>query len=337
MFPLLRLPFLCIQNIFDLLDIIELYNFSLISKRAKRISKRRKVNELELQLYSESPSIWIGKKDEWRRPLDFERNRFVIGRRNPPAMDPNVSPFLEALQHFMEVCRFDSVEFELRPPLTDDQLFTMIDWLNGLKTENISIRSATWPMFELFMNRFRRSIQKLSFIGQEWNGVIYKHLNFEIKQSFTSNRSDWFNLDFLFSMDTETITSYDTNLSAEDLNVFLRSWQEGKTNRNLKQVKVTTCSKVDMKKVLKGCGGEIMDPRTTKLKFRPFRFKWICGGIHIRRNDGRLAVIQNDDCSTWKKEEDVPENDIENYLKQLEMWNSEESSWYEDTFLCYIF
>uniref|UniRef100_A0A1I7ULT0 FBA_2 domain-containing protein n=1 Tax=Caenorhabditis tropicalis TaxID=1561998 RepID=A0A1I7ULT0_9PELO len=141
-------------------------------------------------------------------------------------------------------------------------------------------------------------------------------------------------------MDSELILTYKVDWPADDLNVFLRSWQEGKTNRRLRQVNFVMCSERNVKEVLKGLGGELMDPRTTKLKIREdslygYEDKWICGGIHIRRNDERLAVINGYKHS--EEDENADERDIQEYLNEREMWNSEESSWLKEAFVVYIF
>uniref|UniRef100_A0A1I7TU06 FBA_2 domain-containing protein n=1 Tax=Caenorhabditis tropicalis TaxID=1561998 RepID=A0A1I7TU06_9PELO len=141
-------------------------------------------------------------------------------------------------------------------------------------------------------------------------------------------------------MDTEKIIAYETNFSAEDLNIFLRSWQEGKTNQKLKEIKLETRLETDVKEVLKGCGGELMDPRTSKLKFRypgGDRYLDLCvhGGIHIKETDRRIAVIGgylNDE-----EEEDVPEEEIEEYLNNLSNWNSENEHWYKKTYDLFFF
>uniref|UniRef100_A0A1I7U1C0 FBA_2 domain-containing protein n=2 Tax=Caenorhabditis tropicalis TaxID=1561998 RepID=A0A1I7U1C0_9PELO len=196
-------------------------------------------------------------------------------------------------------------------------------------------------MFELFMNKFRKNVDQLYLhnIKLESNGFILKLLNFKIKQKFVSIYSEWIHLDFLLSLDCEYITAFKNNLSAEDMNMFLRSWQEGKTNRNLKYGKLRMCSDLDVKEVLKDCGGELMDPRTSRIKFSDLCYpdKWIHGGIHIRRNDGRLAVIELTGDYLIKEDSNVTEKNIEKYLKTVELWNSRDSTWEEDWFHIYIF
>uniref|UniRef100_A0A1I7U1B0 FBA_2 domain-containing protein n=1 Tax=Caenorhabditis tropicalis TaxID=1561998 RepID=A0A1I7U1B0_9PELO len=238
----------------------------------------------------------------------------------------------------------------MKPPLTNDQLIMMIDWLNGIKHEikEVYIKSATGLMLELFMNRFQRSIEKLEVQDQyiKCEGINYKRLNFEIKNSFSSY-SSWYTLDFLFSMDTKRIDIDCSKFLEEDINMFLRSWQEGKTNRNLNQMDMITVGERDMRKVLKDCEGVLMDPRTTKFEvfeqkniyssfFSPREpNKWIHGGIHIRRNDGRLAVIDNS--KYWTVNEHVSEKQIEKYEITREIWNSEDDTWFESWFHIYFF
>uniref|UniRef100_A0A1I7U1B8 FBA_2 domain-containing protein n=1 Tax=Caenorhabditis tropicalis TaxID=1561998 RepID=A0A1I7U1B8_9PELO len=193
-------------------------------------------------------------------------------------------------------------------------------------------------MFELFMNGLQRSVGEL--ITHQKDGKGYKNLNFQVNTYFFADPCLWFNLEFLLSMDSKGISIHTTNFSAEDLNVFLRSWQEGKTNWNLEQVKLRTYYARDMKEVLKGCKGEYMDPRTTKLSEpRSQGYQWIYGGIHIRRNDGRLAVIQTGFDDYYVEDNGASEREIRTYLATRQVWESENSryAWCEHWFRIYVF
>uniref|UniRef100_A0A1I7U1C3 FBA_2 domain-containing protein n=1 Tax=Caenorhabditis tropicalis TaxID=1561998 RepID=A0A1I7U1C3_9PELO len=241
-------------------------------------------------------------------------------------------------------CPFEIVFLELKPPLTDDQLIMMIDSLNGMVTEirRVEIESATSSMLELFMNRFRKSIGTL--VLHDSDRLVCKRLNFEIKNVFYSDSLKWINLDFLLSMDTLSISALSCNLSAKDLNVFLRSWQEGKTNQKLQHIDFMTFEQLDVMEVVKGCGGELMDPRTTKLKYQGINYAevgfdiWIHGGIYIRRNDGRLAVIATNGHNYGGAEEIIKDIRERNYLDAWDIWNSENSAekWNMNKFFIFI-
>uniref|UniRef100_A0A1I7TU01 FBA_2 domain-containing protein n=2 Tax=Caenorhabditis tropicalis TaxID=1561998 RepID=A0A1I7TU01_9PELO len=334
---------MCSEYISDLWTVSELYNFSLLSKRTKGISKRKKGNKVELDI--ERRLLYFYNRD-WV----FEQNRFQIGRRRISTRDSKISPFIQATKHFMDVfnCHFGVIDLKLEHPLSNDQLIEIINWLNNTKIEIriLDLTSGSWPMFELFMNTFQKSVSLLIIIerGSEGEGIVHKRLNFKIKNAFYSNPCAWFSLEFLFSMETEYITANKIDLTAEDLNVFLRSWQEGKTNRKMKKILLTTCLDRDLKKVLEGCGGELMDPRTTKHKFRRFirdTYKdiWVYGGIHIRRDDGRIAVIKN----SWNEYETEDRSAYQerelnrNYLENLDIWNSLNKPWYVNEFRIYFF
>uniref|UniRef100_A0A1I7U1A9 FBA_2 domain-containing protein n=1 Tax=Caenorhabditis tropicalis TaxID=1561998 RepID=A0A1I7U1A9_9PELO len=203
----------------------------------------------------------------------------------------------------------------------------MIDWLNGMKSEikRVYVEPATGLMLELFMNRFQRSIEDLEVQDRyiKCEEINYKRLHFKIKNSFSSY-SAWYTLDFLFSLGCEQIEAFFTNFSGKELNVFLRSWQEGKTNQKLNRIKISTCRNEIMSHVLKDCEAELIDPRTTKLKFQdPIDLDiWIHGGIHFRRNDGRLAVIDINYEASEETKEEVSEKHIQKYLREREMWDS---------------
>uniref|UniRef100_A0A1I7U1D8 FBA_2 domain-containing protein n=1 Tax=Caenorhabditis tropicalis TaxID=1561998 RepID=A0A1I7U1D8_9PELO len=274
----------------------------------------------------------------------FEQHQFVTRRRETPLENTEIPSFIEATNHFMDVlnCRIDSLSLELKPPLTEDQLIVMIDCLNGIKTDigQVLIVSSTSPPFELFMNRIRKSVSKFYSSIDDSERNVHIPLNFEIKEYFSST-CPWLHLDSLLNMNTEKISASAINLSAEDLNVFLRSWQEGKTNRKLKSAKLRMSSERDVKEVLKGCEGQLMDPRTTKLKCNEcydLDF-FIGGGIHIRGNDGRLAVIDTNGQEWCSNYDDTYEKRVQKYLKEREIWNSENSAekWMEKSFFIYIF
>uniref|UniRef100_A0A1I7U1C1 F-box domain-containing protein n=1 Tax=Caenorhabditis tropicalis TaxID=1561998 RepID=A0A1I7U1C1_9PELO len=331
MFPLLRLPYLCIQDITNMWELIDLYNFSILSKRAKRISRRKKENDSTVKLEFDYYSISLYRNS--RVVLELPTKQFLSDRSQFPLFDPRMCVLLQTTKHLLDVfnCSLDMRDWRLKPPMTKDQLIMMIDWLNGMENEvkKIVIKSATWEMLELFMNRFQRSIRKL-YIRNKLGHNDYKSLNFQVKQLFLSNSSKWFHLDFLFSLDCDRIEMYNSILTEEDLNMFLRSWQEGKTNRNLKSFEFQTCSDLDIKKIVKDCGAKLKDPRTTKHEFPHIkclkdRGNWICGGIHIRGNDGRLAILNG--YFDYVEDKDVPEDLIEYYLECLELWNSGIKTW----------
>uniref|UniRef100_A0A1I7U1D7 FBA_2 domain-containing protein n=1 Tax=Caenorhabditis tropicalis TaxID=1561998 RepID=A0A1I7U1D7_9PELO len=196
-------------------------------------------------------------------------------------------------------------------------------------------------MFELFVNRFQKSICGINIFDLKFESEpnVCKRVNFEIKYLFYSNRADWIQLDFLLKLTCEGIFGSDFSLSAKDLNVFLRSWQEGKTNKNLKRFDFILRRRIDMLQVLKGCKGELMDPRTTQIKYRDKEdeFSW---GVHIKRNDGRLAVIEivGHDSDSDSDDEDEDLTLDQKYLKALEIWNSgdENYSCYQNKFNFYI-
>uniref|UniRef100_A0A1I7V1B4 F-box domain-containing protein n=1 Tax=Caenorhabditis tropicalis TaxID=1561998 RepID=A0A1I7V1B4_9PELO len=341
MFRFLQLPLLCIQEVTDQWDVLEIYNFSLLSKRAKKVAKRNKMGNLTLDFDFRFRSLTFRKNGEAYPELVFEENRFQ--RRWGIRSFSDVPSFLEATQHFLDVfkCHFEYVRFELKDTLYRETPILLNNWLNGLKTDikKVVIDSTTQRMFELFMNGFNRNIEDLSVYG-DLNSESVTRSNFEIKHSFNSN-SSFIKLDLLLNIDTKIIELGHTNLEAKEMNKFLRSWQEGKTNHKLKLFKFTFYIREDMKEVLKDCGAEIMDPRTTKLKSWTLDqgYIWRYGGIHIRRNDGRLAVIQTDQYEYSTEHEDTDPRQLQRYLKALEIWNSEDTSdlWEEREFTVYIF
>uniref|UniRef100_A0A1I7V1B9 ANK_REP_REGION domain-containing protein n=1 Tax=Caenorhabditis tropicalis TaxID=1561998 RepID=A0A1I7V1B9_9PELO len=234
MFLLLRLPLLCIQEVTDQWEIIELINFSLLSKRARRISKRKKGNGLkvELKLNTFSPSLHC----------DYICRLTMEQETRGAARVENISSFLQAAQHLMDVlnCPFERIFIEFIHLLTNGQLIMLIDWLNGVKNEinEVWIQRATPSLLELFIERFRKRIRRLEVISTQfkWGDIVQKRSNFKISHTFYSCDSEWVHLDFLLSIDCEKIFAYETELTAEDLNVFLRNWQEGKTNQRLKEM-----------------------------------------------------------------------------------------------------
>uniref|UniRef100_A0A1I7U1A7 FBA_2 domain-containing protein n=1 Tax=Caenorhabditis tropicalis TaxID=1561998 RepID=A0A1I7U1A7_9PELO len=237
-------------------------------------------------------------------------------------------------------CSFGVIDLDIKPPLTDDGLILFVNWLNEMKTElrTVTIEAGNLETFEIFMNGFRKSIGFLLVNDTCYHFDHIKRLNLEVKFLFCLF-GPYIHLDLLLSLDCKKIIAEgEINLTAVELNVFLRSWQEGKTNRKLEIFQVKTDEEEDIKEVLRGCGAEIMDPRTTKLKFWDSVYGWITlihGGIHFRRNDGRLAVIDINKNSTYG--EVVPEENIQKYLRERVTWNSEDFRWAERRFNIYFF
>uniref|UniRef100_A0A1I7T4P8 F-box domain-containing protein n=1 Tax=Caenorhabditis tropicalis TaxID=1561998 RepID=A0A1I7T4P8_9PELO len=332
MFPLLQLPPSCIQNVADQWKTVELYEFSLLSKRAKEISKKKKTHNLILHVDFYYRLLSFSEDGEFGSNMKFEKNRFIDGGNRIPLIDTDIILFVQAIQNFLDItnCQLDEFRLYLKPPWTVDQLIMTIDWLNEMKNEfdRVSIDTETWEMFEIFLNRFRKNIHTLLLYGEdiEWDGTVKQKLNFEVKDLSSLIDCPWFHLDFLFTMELESISADNIGMSAQDLNVFLRSWQEGKTNRNLEMADFVKRTEIDVKEVVKGCGGVLMDPRTSKVMFnhKVAGRIWMRGGIHIRRNDGRLAVVDTNGFDYWMDDDDVTEEDVNRYLKNLEIWNSDD-------------
>uniref|UniRef100_A0A1I7T4P5 FBA_2 domain-containing protein n=1 Tax=Caenorhabditis tropicalis TaxID=1561998 RepID=A0A1I7T4P5_9PELO len=334
MFPLFLLPLLCIQEVTDLWESVDLYKFSTLSKKAKRISKKRKANPYKVILDVGSHTLTLEKNGLRDYVWTFESEEI------------DLFLYLQANQHFMDVFNCPlGITIDLEPPLTDDQLIMMIDWLNNMKNdiEWVEIQYAIWPMFDIFMNRFKRSVDMFTMHQHMYSSFVYKSPCFEIKQILDSDFSGWFGREFIMNMDPEQILANEIDLSGADLNVFLRSWQEGKTNRGLRVCKLSLNRYFNIREVLKGCGAKMMDPRTTKLYFRSVdgllhHDIWIYGGFYIRRNDGRLAVIQTYLFQSFKENEDTHWKHIPSFLEARDMWNSENSTGMHDyEFHVYIF
>uniref|UniRef100_A0A1I7U1D9 FBA_2 domain-containing protein n=1 Tax=Caenorhabditis tropicalis TaxID=1561998 RepID=A0A1I7U1D9_9PELO len=191
MFPLLCLPTSCFQNVTDMWEIIDLYNFSILSQKAKRISRRKQGNYLEVSLNIHKGSLYFSKRSRHVCTMVFGQNQFIVGRRETPLRNVDILSFIDATEHFMDVlnCRIERIKF--KPPLTNDRLIMMIDCLNEMKTEirAVEIKSATWRIYELFMNRFRKSIEQLCVFESdlESDEIVHTRPNFEIKKFFCSN------------------------------------------------------------------------------------------------------------------------------------------------------
>uniref|UniRef100_A0A1I7T4P7 FBA_2 domain-containing protein n=1 Tax=Caenorhabditis tropicalis TaxID=1561998 RepID=A0A1I7T4P7_9PELO len=296
------------------------------------VSKRKKIDNLLVHVDIYYRAIFFVEHSDSFNDMMFEQNRYVVGHRPGLPANTDIILFLQATQNFLDVTsyRISEFRFDLKPPFTVDQLIMTIDWLNEMKTDfrKVWIETETWEMLEIFLNRFRKNIHTLMLGGTDlkWDGTVKRRLNFEIKDLSSWIDCPWFHLDFLFNMEPETVFAEKIDISAQDLNVFLKSWQEGKTNKNLKKVDFHTCSEIDVKEVVKGCRGELMDPRTTKVRFSHeiTGETWLRGGIHIRRNDGRLAVIDTHGFDYYSEGRDISEEGARRYLKNLEIWNSDD-------------
>uniref|UniRef100_A0A1I7TTY7 FBA_2 domain-containing protein n=2 Tax=Caenorhabditis tropicalis TaxID=1561998 RepID=A0A1I7TTY7_9PELO len=222
--------------------------------------------------------------------------------------------------------RFGVIYFKLEPPLTNDQLIEIINWLNNTKTEirEVIILEATLPMFEIFISSFRKNLDFFDVFANVSNGIGHQEPNFQIRRFFFSEYSTWFNHEYLMSLDCEHIQANKMDFSSENMNQFFRSWQEGKTNRRLERCELQLNSYSDVKNALKGCGGELMDPRTTRLKFRSSNGGhniWIYGGIHFRGNDGRLAVVELTGTYFSRENDENCQTQIKLYLEEMEKWD----------------
>uniref|UniRef100_A0A1I7UZR8 FBA_2 domain-containing protein n=1 Tax=Caenorhabditis tropicalis TaxID=1561998 RepID=A0A1I7UZR8_9PELO len=151
---------------------------------------------------------------------------------------------------------------------------------------------------------------------------------------------EWLSLDHLLSMDCKEIDMRNDFISNQEVNLFLKSWKEGKTNSRLERIgmKYGYEKVVDWNIILKGLKPKIRDLRTTKYKFmkrsmyRNEYVIWRHGGIDIQRDDGTIGMICLLSFDALEENEEISQIAIDYFEKYRDKdWNSGEVEIEEDT------
>ncbi|KAF1771109.1 hypothetical protein GCK72_002934 [Caenorhabditis remanei] len=326
-FRLLKLPLLAFKNILSYWNPDEIFDFSLISKRTKYLTK-------SLTQKSTSATIFFDPKLYVRLVFQlqpYNEHCFALndGFRHFRFSTENViEGFLDVLKHLLNIFNASVKTIHIDAKLGEKDMNLIFKYINNLEQESILklyyncdktkqidylLQSNKKPIEVLELYAIRDKTYVRETISDSSPIQLYKCLN-------TICLSDG---DLLTMLNTVEMDIRKSVLTNEYLNMFLKSWTSGRTNSRLKLAFFRVKETINLRTILKGIPVVKRDPRNTKRYFETQLWggtysNWIFGGYDIQLSDGRTATLQwhkykrNSDCSPvpvrWiQKYEDVNE------------------------------
>ncbi|EFO95772.1 hypothetical protein CRE_13982 [Caenorhabditis remanei] len=344
---LLRLPLLPLQHIIQTWNIYEICQFAKVSKRTKNLVKLAVkktayiiLNNLEnFQIEttiseSGSMSLWdtwlfkmkdVSESDNTESEAYNENNRthtFTLVSENP------LLRFLETLKFLFEVfdCSIHSVYWN---SWNSEDMRQVIDWMNGCdkltKVENVRfcLNVNNQMTLALFLGTFQKKLGRLFLHGDvpPQGNTDLTPLNFSIEMERFSNfgSARWVNLPILMSMNTcKSVDLGVSLLTNQDLNVFLRSWKEGRSNSILEDLNAAVPGQEDWKTVLNGLRAVVRHPTQVTRCLK--QYHWYYGGVDIQRVDGKIGTVMWTHYFGKNEHEEIPKNIIEVFEKTKQEW-----------------
>ncbi|EFO91968.1 hypothetical protein CRE_11473 [Caenorhabditis remanei] len=311
-FPLLRLPRLALIPVFQQMESIDVIAFSLLSNRARFMSKTHgltvtsidimtvnhslvldivlgddKKLQLFLRLIPENVLDFIGvlvnnKIVKWRN-LGFSRAECI-----QRIMDVTNCASIQELK-FCETESFHALPILATLPNIEQILITQ-DCNEGFVHKMFEILSKVTSNIDVFQNRMENLEQFQKVLMLNMNSITIKLMT---PRDPTRLR---LSLDDLLICNAVHLDLFGVMISVKDLNRFFMSWMRNKSNPRLEHLKFITVEEVSTDVLLKGLN-VIEMPRTTTRTFRVYensrcREKVVTGGMDVMRLDGTQATLE---------------------------------------------
>ncbi|KAF1758970.1 hypothetical protein GCK72_015430 [Caenorhabditis remanei] len=313
-FPILRLPFLAIEEVFKAMDPIEIINFSMTSKRAKAITKK-------MTFYSKY-AIGLGIEETMAIAIngtknlvsciylltsnermdgkvgEYENNGFIERKVYNYSKDP-VEEWKQLCKYILDIFKRQAIDvLSMTMDVFVDQNVSIIDFLNTnvksvngcnvlqLEEENDVDEHAAYLLENIKVNnKFQSNLDT-------------KNVNFDMKipknlKEFYIKKADWIGYDELLEIDSVRVVLGTNRISNKDWNLFFKKWMAMETHLNLELLAFAFKSLEDLRLfVLHDIPHEVVDEGVKRnlIVYRD-ETKEISGGIDIRRIDGRTATF----------------------------------------------
>ncbi|EFO93980.1 hypothetical protein CRE_09781 [Caenorhabditis remanei] len=313
-FPMLRLPFVPLQEVFKAMDPFEIINFSIISKRAKAITKQmsfcprysirlfidetlgieiRGTDKLGLSMYLITPDKRIDGKI-----VEIERVGFILRRVYKYSKDP-VDEWKQLCIYVLEIFKKQTIDV-LSMTMDDfvDQNVSIIDFLRtNVKSvdvcylfqseeENDVNEHAAYLLNNLKVNNV------LNFLLDMKNGNFDGKIPKNLKELHILS-SQWIGYEKLLEIDCKRVVLRDNQISNKQWNLFLKKWIAVETHSNLEYLHLDYREIEEFKTlVLHDIPHEVVDGgvKRTINGYLNSHIE-INGGIDIRRVDGKTATF----------------------------------------------
>ncbi|KAF1758961.1 hypothetical protein GCK72_015421 [Caenorhabditis remanei] len=310
-FPILRLPFLVIEEVFKAMDPIEIINFSMISKRTKGIAIHMSFypkyklelyihERLEIRLHGTNDVVscfYVMTSNEYMDGKIMEKSFGRYITRRVFKYDP-VDEWKHLFKYVRELFKKQAIDV-LTMTLTGfvHQKISIIDFL---KANEISVDECNLYQRDKQINVDKHTaylLDKIKIISElgldvynndDFNGNIPKNL-----QELRIYNSKWVGYERLLKIDCKSVILEKNRISDKQWNSFIKKWMTMDTNQNLEHLKLDY-REIDKFRalVLYDIPHEVVDGAVKRiLKTRRNETEEISGGIDIRRIDGKTATF----------------------------------------------
>ncbi|KAF1758985.1 hypothetical protein GCK72_015445 [Caenorhabditis remanei] len=312
-FPILRLPFLAIEEIFKAMHPIEILIFSIISKRAKAVTKQmtfyskysielcidekmgieiRRTNNLILRLYL----IASGKEVE-ENTVEGVGNSYNLRRIFKYSTDP-VEEWKLLCIYVLEIFKKQTIGvLRMTMDAFVDQNVSIIDFLNT-NVKSVDKCYLLQSEEENDVDEHTSYLLKNIKVNNELSSFLHiKNKNFDetmpknLKQLFIQN-AEWIGYDRLLEIDSRHVFLMNDRITNEEWNMFLKKWMTMETHLNLELLEFELKSFKDFRElVLDDIPHEVVDEgvKRTLITYRDKKMER-SGGFDIKRIDGKTAT-----------------------------------------------
>ncbi|EFO90252.1 hypothetical protein CRE_11608 [Caenorhabditis remanei] len=312
-FPILRLPYLAIQEIFKAMHPIEIINFSMISKRTRTLAKFVSFySKYSIRLSVENSMLKIrffGTKNVVSCCFLMTRKILLNGKieegewgniRTVFKFSKNaVDEWKQFCKYALEIFKIQTIDdLTLYMDAFVDQNVSIIDFLitNVKSVEECYLyhlykeKNVDWHTAYLLNNITvnAKLFSKVNIRNKNFNGKMSKNL----KEIYIYN-SRWIGYKMLLDIDCKNVILEKNRISDEQWNLFLKKWIAMETHLNLEYLELDYRDIEEFRAlVLHDIPHEVVDRGVKRvLKTYCDEKRTISGGIDIRQIDGKTATF----------------------------------------------
>ncbi|EFO85161.1 hypothetical protein CRE_05310 [Caenorhabditis remanei] len=312
-FPILRLPFLAIEEVFKAMNPFEIINFSMISKRAKAITKNMTFYSkyaIDLGIY-ETMEIAINgtnglisciylmiSNEKMDGKVECENNGFIQRKVYKYSKDP-VEEWKQVCKYVLDIFKRQTIDvLGVVLDVFVDQNVAIIDFLRtNVKSVN-ACNVLQWEEENDVDEHAAYLLENIKINNELRSDLDTKNVNFDMKipknlKELCIKKADWIGYEKLLEIDSAQVSFGTNRISNKELNLFFKKWMAMEIHLNLELLAFEFKSLEDLRLfVLPDIPHEVVDEEVKRtLITYDDETEEISGGIDIRRIDGRTATF----------------------------------------------
>ncbi|CAL2041307.1 unnamed protein product [Caenorhabditis brenneri] len=296
--PLPKLPYLASRNVLQMLDFVEIIDFSLISKKSQAFVRSLHFkNKIKLVSIFEKDMKFQLKNKENEEGILIQKERLESREKylkiTPMEEDMNFAWTKIWSDYLCRIFNCDVNHLRIGINQYEERIPAITEFINSRQSsiDECSLEGVIKDMDELewFFNHCK--VNNLLIITQkpesQTKPITYR---FVLRYFIIHGFQDWISIDNLLSYDCQDFYFQRCPFTETDLNRFLKAWIGG-NNRRMKGLHVTVQS-LDLDVLLDGIEWERKENTLVRTVLHSrFGSKKFNGGIDIKREDGVVASL----------------------------------------------